>query len=137
MLGHIRIGRFMQAFLLVGVGGALGSMARYGVAEIVGRFWRANFPLSTLIINIIGSVIMGLFVGLLARLTPTWGAEMRLFFAVGVLGGFTTFSTFSLDIVSQMERGEILPALLYIGLSVAVSIIGLYLGLLAVRVSPL
>lgn len=127
----------MQAFLLVGVGGALGAMARYGFAEAVGRLWQSSFPLATLLINIIGSLLMGLLVGLLAKFMPAWVNEARLFVAIGILGGFTTFSSFSLDVVAQLERGEIGPALLYVLLSVAVSVAGLYLGLLAVRVSPL
>lgn len=127
----------MQAFLLVGIGGALGAMARFGFAGTIGRLWPMGFPLATLLINIIGSLLMGVLVGLLAKFTPAWSNEARLFLAVGVLGGFTTFSSFSLDTIVLIERGQIGSALLYVLLSVAVSVAGLYLGLLTVRVSPL
>ena len=127
----------MQSFLLVGVGGALGSMARYGAGVLVGQVWRSGFPLPTLLINIIGSLAMGLLIGLLAKFTPSWQAEARLFLAVGILGGFTTFSSFSLDTITLIERGEIGSAALYVALSVAVSVAGLYLGLLMVRISAL
>ncbi|MCC6918587.1 MAG: fluoride efflux transporter CrcB [Alphaproteobacteria bacterium] len=123
----------MYPFLLVGLGGALGSMARYGAGVLVGRLWPGLFPLGTLLINITGSLAMGLFVGFLARTTPAWQADARLFVAVGVLGGYTTFSSFSLDAIALIERGEVGGALLYIGLSVLVSIVALYLGLVVMR----
>lgn len=123
----------MQAFLLVGVGGALGAMARYGISMIIGRVWVSTFPLATLTVNALGSLAMGLFIGLLARYLPPWQQEARLFVAVGVLGGFTTFSSFSLDTIYLIERGALAQALLYIGLSVVVCLAGLYLGLLMTR----
>ena len=123
----------MYPFLLVGVGGAIGAMARYGFAGLVGRAWPVGFPLATLLINIIGSVAMGLLVGLMARFLPPWQEDARLFVAVGILGGFTTFSAFSLDTIILMERGEWLSAGAYVLLSVVVCLIGLYLGLLVTR----
>lgn len=123
----------MYPFLLVGAGGALGAMARFGFASLVGRFWPMSFPLATLLINIIGSVAMGLFVGLMARFLPAWQEDARLFVAVGILGGFTTFSAFSLDTIVLIERGEWLSAGAYVLLSVVLCLIGLYLGLLVTR----
>lgn len=123
----------MFSYLLVGVGGALGAMARYGFSGLVGRLWPMPFPLATLLINIIGSIAMGLFVGLMSRSLPAWQEQARLFFAVGILGGFTTFSAFSLDTIVLMERGEVLQAGAYVLLSVVVCLIGLYLGLLVTR----
>ena len=123
----------MQSFLLVGAGGALGAMSRYGVGMLVGRLWPMSFPLATLLINVIGSLAMGIFVGLMARLLPAWQEEARLFVAVGILGGFTTFSSFSLDTVVLIERGELLQAGTYVLLSVVLCLIGLYLGLLVTR----
>ncbi|HHY48516.1 MAG TPA: CrcB family protein, partial [Alphaproteobacteria bacterium] len=93
----------MQAFLLVGLGGGLGAMARYGAGILVGQVWRDPFPLATLLVNVVGSVAMGLLVGLLARLLPPAQHEIRLFVAVGLLGGFTTFSSFSLDAIALIE----------------------------------
>ena len=104
----------MFPYVLVAIGGAIGSMLRYGGGVFVGHLWRDAFPLGTLLINIVGSCLMGLFVGLMARLLPDWQNEARLFFAVGVLGGFTTFSSFSLDAISMLERGSVGPAALYV-----------------------
>jgi fluoride exporter len=123
----------MYSFLLVGAGGAIGAMARFGFASVIGRLWPMGFPLATLLINIIGSAAMGIFIGLMARWLPGWQSEARLFIAVGVLGGFTTFSTFSLDTVALIERGELLQAGFYVLLSVVLCLIGLYLGLLVTR----
>ncbi|QDZ10440.1 fluoride efflux transporter CrcB [Devosia ginsengisoli] len=123
----------MYPFLLVGAGGALGAMSRYGISVLIGRLWPMSFPLATLLINIIGSLAMGLFVGLMARLLPTWQNEAHLFVAVGILGGFTTFSSFSLDAIVLIERGEMVQAISYVLLSVVLCLIGLYLGLLVTR----
>lgn len=123
----------MHPFLLVGIGGALGSMARYGTGVMVARLWPMAFPLGTLLINIIGSTAMGLFIGLMARFLPAWQEDARLFVAVGILGGFTTFSSFSLDTIVLIERGEVLQAGFYVLLSVVLCLIGLYLGLLVTR----
>lgn len=126
----------MQAYLLVAVGAAIGGVARYAVSSLIGRMWTGSFPLATLTVNIVGSLLMGLLVGALARFMPAWQAEARLFAAVGVLGGFTTFSSFSLDTIVLIERGELPLAILYVALSVVVCVIGLYLGLLITRGSP-
>jgi CrcB protein len=123
----------MNAVLLVGTGGAIGAMARYGVSVGVGRLWPMSFPLATLLVNVIGSLAMGIVIGLLVRFLPPWQNEARLFVAVGVLGGFTTFSSFSLDTIALIERGALAQAALYVGLSVVVCVIGLYLGLLITR----
>jgi CrcB protein len=76
---------------------------------------------------------MGLFIGYLARTTPAWQADARLFFAVGVLGGYTTLSSFSLDTVFLLERGEVMQAVFYVLGSVAFSILALFAGLLIMR----
>lgn len=123
----------MNAYLLVGLGGAIGSIARYGSGVLIGRIWPSPFPLATMLINIAGSLAMGLLVGWLARTTPAWQADARLFVAVGVLGGFTTFSAFSLDAITLIERGALLEAVLYALGSVIVAVVALYLGLLVTR----
>jgi fluoride exporter len=123
----------MQAYVLVGLGGALGSMGRYGAGILVARLWPIAFPLATLVVNVAGSMLMGLCMGLLMRFAPAWQEEARLFVAVGVLGGFTTFSSFSLDTVRLLEGGAVAQALLYVALSVVVCLGGLYLGLLITR----
>ena len=124
----------MISFLLVGIGGALGAMLRYGLQTQLGTL--ANgFPTGTFVINIVGSIAMGLLVGVLARTTPQYQDEIRLFVAVGVFGGFTTFSSFSLDAITMMERGDYMLAALYIVGSVLLAIAGLAMGLWAVRVT--
>ncbi len=123
----------MNAFLLVGAGGALGAMGRYGSGVIITRIMGTTFPYGTLFSNITGSLIMGLFIGAMARFTPVWQADARLFFAVGLLGGFTTFSSFSLDVVLLVERGDTLAAVLYMIVSIIVSILALLGGLLLIR----
>ena len=123
----------MLPYLLVALGGAIGSMLLYGAGVFVGSLWRDLFPLGTMLINIIGSLVMGVFVGLMARMLPSWQNEARLFFAVGVLGGFTTFSSFSLDTITMVERGQVVSATLYVLLSVGVAVPALYLGLVVMR----
>lgn len=123
----------MQAYLLVGLGGGLGAMARYAAGNWAGRVFGAGFPLGTMLINIFGSLAMGLLVGVLARTLPPGQEDIRLLVAVGVLGGFTTFSAFSLDAMTLFERGELAAAALYVLLSVVLSVLALYCGLLVTR----
>ena len=125
----------MIPYLLVGIGGAIGAMARYGTGVALGRV-AGDFPLATMLINIVGSLCMGLLVGWLARTTPDAQQEIRLFVAVGVLGGFTTFSSFSLDTIVLIERGEIAQAAFYVLASVIVSVAALAAGLWLVRAVP-
>ncbi len=126
----------MTSVLLIAAGGAIGSVGRYFVAGAFERWLSAavgiGFPYGTLAVNVIGSAVLGLVVGLFTSLfesTP----EIRLFLVVGVLGGFTTFSAFSLDCVALFERGEIGRGVLYIGASVVLSAGALYLVLRLVR----
>jgi fluoride exporter len=122
--------------ILVAIGGAIGASARYGVSLAVGRAWPGDFPIATLLINIVGSLLMGFLVGLLAKFLPPAQNEIRLFVAVGILGGFTTFSAFSLDAIALIERGEWAQALGYALMSVVLSVGALYLGLIATRGVP-
>lgn len=123
----------MNPYLLVGIGGALGAMARLAAGSAIGALPN-GLPLATALINIVGSIAMGALVGVLARTTPQYQNEIRLFVAVGVFGGFTTFSSFSLDAITLIERGDFLLAAFYIVGSVLLSIAGLWLGLVATRV---
>lgn len=123
----------MNPYLLVGIGGVLGCLARYAVSVGVGSMPN-GFPLGIFVINVIGSTAMGVLIGVLAKTTPQYQNEIRLFVAVGMLGGFTTFSSFSLDAITLIERGDFLLAAIYIVGSVILSLAGLWLGLSAIRV---
>ncbi len=121
----------MQHILFIAIGGALGALGRYWVSGLLNN---ATFrlPYGTLACNVIGSFLMGvLFVLILekSRLSP----EMRPLLMVGLLGAFTTFSTFSLETVAMMQEGHVMSALIYILLSVFLSLLALYGGLWVTR----
>ncbi len=122
----------MKSYLLVFVGGGLGASLRHTVNMISARGLGTAFPWGTFIINISGSLVMGLIAGYLAfkgEASQPW----RLFLMTGILGGYTTFSAFSLDAALLYERGEIGSALFYVLGSVLLSIAGLFAGLALVR----
>lgn len=123
----------MYPYLLVGLGGALGSMARHGSNVLVTRLFPMPFPLSTLVVNVGGSLLMGVVAGMLGRIVAGWSDDAQLFLAVGVLGGFTTFSAFSLDTLKLLERGELALAGIYVLGSVLMSILALAVGLQLAR----
>jgi len=126
----------MLHLLLVAVGGAIGAGIRHlfnlGALRLVGP----NFPWGTMVINIIGSFVMGAFIAMLSRRYGGASSELRLFVATGILGGFTTFSAFSLDFATLWERGAALTALGYALASVVGAILALFLGLWLVRTLP-
>ncbi|RCW85607.1 fluoride efflux transporter CrcB [Phyllobacterium bourgognense] len=124
----------MNAILLVASGGAIGSVARYLVGVGMARAFGVAFPYGTLAVNVIGGFLMGLFIELLARRFEG-SPELRLFIAVGILGGFTTFSSFSLDVAVLWQRGELAIALFYMLASVILSIGALFLGLWLARLT--
>lgn len=118
----------MHHLFLVMLGGAVGAGARHLVGRAALAIWGPGFPIGTLAVNIIGGFAMGLLAASLA--TRASGDEaLRYLLGVGVLGGFTTFSAFSLETVLMIERGELVTALLYILASVALSIGALFAGL--------
>ncbi len=118
----------MYHLLLVAVGGALGSGLRHLVNLAALRLFGPAFPWGTLAVNIAGSFVMGLFVEVLARRFGG-SAELRLFVATGILGGFTTFSAFSLDVAVLYARGATTQAALYVAASLAVSVAALFVGM--------
>jgi CrcB protein len=119
-------------YLLVFVGGGLGSTLRYLVNVICPRLFGLAFPYHTFIINITGSTVMGLVAGYFAFKGDA-SSSWRLFLMTGILGGYTTFSAFSLDTAVLYERGEIGLALFYVLGSVVFSIAGLFAGLAVMR----
>ncbi|WEJ97925.1 MAG: fluoride efflux transporter CrcB [Candidatus Sphingomonas phytovorans] len=124
----------MFQLLLVMLGGAFGSGARYLTGRATLAAFGPAFPYGTLAVNLIGGFAMGLLVGTLARMSVP-GENWRLLLGVGILGGYTTFSAFSLDMVTMIQRGDLGLATLYALVSVAGSIVALFAGLSLVRVA--
>ncbi len=122
----------MLNLFLVAVGGAIGASLRHLVNMAAMRLVGLGFPWGTMAINIAGSFAMGVFIELLARRFNA-SNELRLFVATGVLGGFTTFSAFSLDFAVLWERGAAVPAFGYALVSVVGSILAIFLGLWLAR----
>src|SRR5882757_5931000 len=130
MLREQRTG--LMNYLIVFLGGGLGAALRHGMNIGVARWLGTAFPYGTLIINVTGSLVMGLIAGYFAfkgGLSQHW----RLFLTTGILGGYTTFSAFSLDTALLYERGELGLAALYVLGSVLLSIAGLFAGFWIVR----
>ena len=115
--------------LLVAAGGALGSVLRFLVSTLSAQAFGAAFPWGTLLVNLLGSAAIGLLGGL------GIGGAWRLLLVTGLLGGFTTFSAFSLEMVLLIERGQYLFATLYAVLSFALGISGLMVGLALMRMT--
>lgn len=124
----------MQAYLLVFLGAGFGGALRHGVNLGCARYCGTAFPYGTLTVNVVGSFLMGAIAGWLAfRAGEGWSQPMRLFLTTGILGGFTTFSAFSLDAMLIWERGQMGLAFGYVAASVILSIAGLAAGLALVR----
>jgi len=119
----------LQATISVAIGGALGASARFALGMYIVRLVGQGFPVAIMICNVLGSFLMGMAAVYCGKHAPTMGP----FIMTGILGGFTTFSAFSLEAVTLIERGQIGQAGLYIGLSVGLSILGLILGLYMAR----
>jgi len=122
----------MSSVLYVALGGALGASARYGLGQAATRIFGAGFPIGTLSANVIGSALMGVLFGYLS-LRASGSETLRLFLGVGLLGGFTTFSAFSLDSLMMLERKAYGAFISYVGLSVGLSLLAIIFGLWAAR----
>ena len=124
----------MQATLIVFLGAGIGGALRHGTNMAAARLIGSGFPWGTLAVNILGSFVMGVLAGYLAFKAGTeWTQHARLFLATGVLGGFTTFSAFSLDVALMMERQQLVAAGTYVAASVLGSVGALFLGLWLTR----
>ena len=124
----------MTRLLIVAAGGALGAVARYGIGlGAVRLFPAAQWPWGTLAVNVAGGLLMGLLAGWLAFRGGAHAESLRLFAAVGVLGGFTTFSAFSLETALMIERRQLAMAGGYVAASVILSIAALFIGLMVAR----
>lgn len=124
----------MNPFLMVAAGGALGAVARYATGLAVTRMFGAgSWPWGTLAVNVVGGLLIGLATGWIAYRDAAQSEAIRLFVVVGVLGGFTTFSAFSLEVVSLLERREMATATLYVLASVFLSVVAAFVGLTIMR----
>jgi len=119
-------------FLLVASGGAFGAVARYSTGILVRLYFTDNWPLATLLVNVLGSFGIGLVFVLLER--SMLHLDFRSLVVIGFFGAFTTFSTFSLELLHMIERGEGLHAVAYAGLSLLGCLCGVMLGVYAGRV---
>ncbi len=123
-----------MGYLIVFLGSGIGGALRHGVNIACARMWGTAFPWGTLTINVVGSLAMGLLAAWFAfKDGELWSQHVRLLLTTGILGGFTTFSAFSLDAALLYERGQLGLALAYALGSGAVSVGGLLLGMFAVR----
>ncbi|MCA0902857.1 MULTISPECIES: fluoride efflux transporter CrcB [Qipengyuania] len=129
----------LAATLHVAIGGGIGAAMRYQTGRAMTQWLGAPimgaFPFATLAVNAIGSLLMGLLAGWLVRSGADTSEQTRLLLGAGVLGGFTTFSAFSLEMVMLIERGQYLFATLYAVLSFALGITGLMVGLAVMRMA--
>lgn len=117
----------MRSLWIVALGGALGAVARAILSTAIHARWPSNLPWGTIVVNLTGCLLLGLLAGVLEsrpHLNPTW----RAFGAVGVLGAFTTFSTFENETLALLQRGELTAALTNVGLSVAAGLVAVWVG---------
>lgn len=122
----------MKFILLAATGGAIGAAGRYLVNVVTLHVFGPGFPWGTLTVNVVGSFLMGVFITL-GALRLDLSGEMRVLIATGILGGFTTFSSFSLDFVTLFERKDYGVATIYLAGSMGLSILALFAGLVIVR----
>lgn len=123
----------MERMVLVFVGGGMGAVARHLVGQQALRALGPGWPYGTFAVNVVGGLLMGLLAGWLAQKGGANQMRWSYFLGVGVLGGFTTFSAFSLDAALMLERKAYAPAAAYVLSSVVLSIAALFLGLMASR----
>ncbi len=123
----------MNHLLLIAAGGAGGAVARHLVGQAALRWLGAGWPWGTLAVNVVGGLAMGLLIGWLTAAEPPNATALRYALGVGVLGGFTTFSAFSLEVVMMIERRDWVSASGYVGLSVVGAVGALILGLTIAR----
>jgi len=125
----------MNGFLYVAVGGALGASLRHGAGLAAARFGLSGWPWATFFVNLLGSLLMGLLIGWLAFKGESLGGGQgaRLFLATGLLGGFTTFSAFSLEIAQYIQKDDWARAIAYAGLSVVAGLALVLIGMMIMR----
>jgi CrcB protein len=124
----------MYRWIAVALGGAIGSVARHGINRLAHQMWPVwRFPIATMVVNLVGCFIIGLLAGLVATgrlpMRPIW----REFVFVGLLGGFTTFSTFGLDTLTLIRSGDATPAVMNVAIHVVCGLAGVHVGLVLIE----
>lgn len=122
----------IKNILLIGLGGSIGSIARYFVSRLNNQIEWLSIPIGTLAVNVIGSFLIGFLVGISEK-SPILTVELRMFLMVGLCGGFTTFSSFSGENLMLMRNGQFLPLFLYTGLSILLGFTAVYLGYISTK----
>ena len=120
-------------YIIVFIGGGIGSILRYLVTTVTKNFTSISFPFGTLTVNIVGSFLMGIVTALLINKIIVNNESIRLLLAVGFLGGFTTFSSFSIETITLIEKHEIFYAIANVMTNVAFSLVAAYCGLTLIR----
>lgn len=121
-----------KQLLLIGLGGFVGSVARFLVSKLNTRVDWFSIPVGTLTVNVVGSLLIGFLIGISEK-SPVLTVEWRMFLMVGLCGGFTTFSSFSGENLMLMRNGQFLPLLLYTGLSILLGFTAVYLGYISTK----
>ena len=124
---------FIQHLIFAAVGGAIGSALRFSVGAAMLRFMGPGWPWGTYTVNIVGSLLMGLVIGWFAHKSATGAGGAQIFLATGILGGFTTFSAFSLETARMVESKAYTQAALYAGSSVILGVLMVFAGLFIIR----
>ena len=122
----------MKIILAIGMGSFLGGISRYLLSLYIQQKFSSSFPFGTLVVNIIGCFLIGIILGLTDKgnLTQEW----RLFFATGIIGGFTTFSAFSGETINMLQDGQLWYAILYIAVSLIVGLIATFIGISIIKI---
>ncbi len=123
----------MLSLAYVAVGGAFGSMSRYMLMVSVSRYLSPSFPYGTFAANVLGSFLLGVVIAIIATMPPARARDLQLLLAVGFLGGFTTFSTFTMDAFMLMEKGLLVETILYVLGSFIVSLLAFIAGMYLIR----
>lgn len=122
----------IKQLILIGAGGFIGSVARFLVSRLNTRVDWLSVPIGTLTVNVLGSLLIGFLIGISEK-SPLLSVEWRMFLMVGLCGGFTTFSSFSGENLVLLKNGQVLPLLLYTGLSIFLGFIAVYLGYISTK----
>ena len=117
----------MKQLLLVGVGGFIGSIARFLVQKLNLNWQVLSIPMGTLTVNVLGSLLIGFIIGVSGK-SEIISPSLRLFLMVGICGGFTTFSSFTAENMTLMQNGQFATVLIYTGLSILLGFLAVYLG---------